>query len=90
MVTDDNIDSNVDSLLNKQFQLRNITNMLADHMNTNNIAQMNFKNTRYVSHQIPSCIDHIYSNVPNKVTDVEIHINTSSDHSIITTYYNYV
>ena len=88
MVTYDNIDSNINSHLNKQFKLKNIIKMLLDLMNTYNIAQINHKNTRHTNHKAPSCIDHMYTNAPNKISDVNTYVDSSSDHSIVSAYYN--
>jgi len=87
-VTDDNIDSNIESSINKQYKLNNISNMLSNHMTKHNLTQHNFANTRHTPNQVPSCIDHIYSNVPSKISDTTTHTNITSDHSIITTIYN--
>merc|ERR1712098_290438 len=80
-------DSNTNSQINKLYKTNNIKNMLHDFMADNDITQHNFENTRHVKHQNSSCIDHIYSNVPNKIIKVKTHKNNFSDHSIITVLY---
>ena len=57
-------------------------------MNRNNIVQHNYENTRFARNQSDSCLDHIYSNVPQKISDMTTHRNNFSDHSYITAYYN--
>merc|ERR1712112_532441 len=39
------------------------------------------------THRTPSCIDHIFSNCPNKLINTTTHTNTNSDHSFLTTTY---
>ena len=87
-ITDDNIDSNDNSDLNKNFKLHNIHNLLHDFMTSNDITQHNHLDTRHVRHQQPSCIDHIYSNVSNKLTDITTNRTNFSDHSYLTAIYN--
>ena len=87
-ITDDNIDSNDNSDLNKNFKLHNIHNLLHDFMTSNDITQHNHLDTRHVRHQQPSCIDHIYSNVSNKLTDIMTNRTNFSDHSYLTAIYN--
>ena len=61
--------------------------MLQEFMTSNDITKHNFENTRHVKHQNLSCIDHIYSNVPNKIIYVKTHNNNFSDHSITMAIY---
>ena len=53
-----------------------------------NIIQCNNNMTRIVSHQAPSCIDKIYSNVPHKITNVKTTKNIDSDHCYVSAIYN--
>ena len=62
--------------------------LLQEHLTKNNLIQHNHENTRYVRHQKYSCIDHLYSNVANKITDVRTHRNAFSDHAFITAVYH--
>ena len=87
-LTDDNIDSNINSDLNKKYRTQNLQSILYDHMIKNNLLQHNHENTRFVRHHKESCIDHIYSNVPNKISDVKTHRNSFSDHSFISAVYH--
>ena len=87
-ITDDNIDTNINSELNKKYKIQGLLNLLQDHMLRNNIVQHNFENTRFARNTRDSCIDHIYSNVPNKITDIKTHKNAFSDHSFVTAYYH--
>ena len=87
-LTDDNIDSNIDSSMNKLHKIQNLLHILHDHMTKNNIVQHNTEDTRHIKHQKSSCIDKIYSNIPQKITNVTTHRNGFSDHSIISAHYN--
>ena len=48
---------------------------------------MNKEYTRVTSHQQPSIIDKIYTNRPNKITNVLTKNNIDSDHKYITARY---
>ena len=84
---DDNIDSNKDSKINKQYKLKGLIDLLQSHMAQNNISQHNHQNTHFQSNHSPSCIDHIYSNCPNKVSNVTTIPCTIADHHIISCIY---
>ena len=86
VATDDNIDSS-NSNHNNKYSINNLRNMLSNHLNQYNLAQINFDHTRIVSHQQPSCIDHIYSNCMNKITSVRTVTNIDSDHKYIVCRY---
>ena len=88
VLMDDNIDSCVESNHNKQYKIKDLKILLDDHYNSNNITMHNNKFTRFVRHQMPSSIDHIYSNCINKMLNVQTITNTCSDHAILTAQYN--
>ena len=81
---DDNIDTNIDNSNNLNSRLLHILN---DHIIDNNIIRLNSDNTRYVFGQKPSCIDHIYTNVPNKMTNMNTHNDMISDHKKLSVTY---
>ena len=58
------------------------------HLKKFNIAQINFDYTRITSPQQPSCIDHLYSNCSNKITNVRTITNYDSDNKYIVARYN--
>ena len=87
-LADDNIDSNINSDINKKYKTFSMQQLLQEHLTKNNLIQHNHENTRYVRHQKDSCIDHLYSNVANKITDVRTHRNAFSDHAFITAVYH--
>lgn len=87
VLMDDNIDSNPNSSHNKSYNLKKIYDILQSLINKHDVTQHNNKMTRFATHQPPSCIDHIYSNCPNKISNVKTHSNATSDHSIITAQY---
>ena len=83
---DDNIDSS-DGRHNKKYNIHNLHNLLTDHLNTYSIAQCNNEYTRITSHQHPSTIDKIYTNKPNKMTNIRTMNNIDSDHKFIVARY---
>ena len=87
VLMDDNIDSNPEAKHNKIYKIIKLFNMLNDHIVENNIVRHNKKNTRYTPHQPPSSINHIYSNCPQKIYNVETCVNSFSDHSIVSCVY---
>ena len=85
---DDNIDTSLNASHNKKYKILELSDLRSNHLNSNNITQHNFDFTRYVSHQPPSCIDHIYSNCPNNITNISTDRNIFSDHCTIIGQYN--
>ena len=79
-----NIDSNINSHINKKYKTFSMQQLLQEHLTKNNLIQHNHENTRYVRHQKDSCIDHLYSNVANKINDIKTHRNSFLDHAYIT------
>ena len=82
--------SNIDSSNNnhsQNFKIGQLYNCFQTQLNDLNFSVHNKKYTRYVQHQFPSCIDHIYLNCPDKFSPVETTRNTLSDHCVLTTVY---
>ena len=85
------MDTNIDTLKNSNHNTTNRINPLHDilqqHISIYNITQHNNKPTHYPLHKTPSCIDYIFSNVPNKIINTTTTKNPDSDHSYLTTTY---
>lgn len=88
VLMDDNIDTHINNTHNKTYNIKELKELLDQHVIDNNLTIHNNKFTRIASHQPPSCIDHIYSNCVNKIINVNTHKNIYSDHCIITAQYN--
>ena len=56
-------------------------------MINNNITRHNHENTRFVQNQQPSCIDHIYSNIPSNITNAITHNKLITDQKILSLTY---
>ena len=67
---DDNIDTSLNAKHNKKHKITDLSDLRLSHLNLYDITQHNKEYTRYVSHQHPSCIDHIYSNCPNNIRNI--------------------
>ena len=52
------------------------------------MTQLNKQYTRITSHQKPSCLDKIYTNIPNKMTNIMTKDNIHSDHKYVTAIYH--
>ena len=90
VLMDDNIDTSLNNNHNKNYNIKQLFDNYQKHINENNLTLHNSDFTRIVSHQPPSCIDHITSNCCNKIINVKTHNNIFSDHKIITAQYNAV
>ena len=88
VLMDDNIDTSLNANHNKKNSITNLYDQLLNHINNNDITQHNNNYTRYVSHQPPSTIDHIYSNCPNNIKNICTNRNIFSDHCTITGQYH--
>ena len=84
VLMDDNIDTSIYANHNKKYKIIDLQDKLSSHVNDNDITQHNTDYTRYVSHQPPSIIDHIYSNCPNNIKNIKTKTNIFSDHCTIT------
>ena len=80
---DDNIDTSPDAKHNKIYKISEMLKMLNDHITSNNLCCHNKKITRFVRHQPPSCIDHVHSNCPYKIFNIDTIRTTFSDHAMI-------
>merc|ERR1712240_219430 len=87
VLTDDNIDHN-NSTFNTNYKVSNIRDMTGEFLTSNNYTTHNEAQTYYVKQQPISCIDHIYSNCPQKITGVTTNNTGKSDHSILTAIYH--
>ena len=88
VLIDSNIDTRHNSSHNSTFKVNSLHSMLTEHMNKHNITQHNFQLTHFPPQKSSSCLDHIFSNSPNKISNVTTHKNIHSDHSYITAIYN--
>ena len=87
ILTDDNIDSSPQSIFNRRYNIKLLSDLLSDTMYNLNIHQCNNSYTRITSHQPPSCIDKIYSNVSHKISNIKTITNIDSDHKYVTAIY---
>ena len=87
VMTDDNIDHNNNNF-NTSYKTTNIKYITSKFLDDNNYTTHNESNTYFVSQYPISCIDHIYSNCPQKVTHVTTHNTGQSDHAILTAKYH--
>ena len=87
ILMDDNIDTIRNSNHNNKFKINDIYDILQDHLNFRNFSLHNKKATRFAQHNQPSCIDHIFSNCPTKITQVQTYRNIFSDHCLLKTSY---
>ena len=69
---------------NTNHKINNIKEMTLDFLSANNYTTHNEENTYYVKQTPISCIDHIYSNCPYKISTVTTHNDGYSAHSILT------
>ena len=67
---DDNIDCNIS---NNSPNNKILLSKLNDSIATNNLVRLNTNNTRFVPNNLPSSLDHFYTNVPNKTNDIVTH-----------------
>ena len=87
IMTDDNIDSSIEANHNKIYKIKNLEQMLLEHIDKHGIVTHNHKFTRFERHVKPSTLGHVYSNCPHKLTNVETIQNLFSDHSLLFTRY---
>ena len=62
--------------------------MTIKFLSENNYTTHNDTDTYYIKQRPVSCIDHIYSNCPQKITNVKTHNTGQSDHSILMAIYH--
>ena len=78
------MDDNLNTLPNADFTGRGHIRDMIDHyesfLNDNNLVTMNEEATRYCSGTEPSCIDHITTNCPDKLFNINTVKSIFSDH----------
>ena len=87
VMMDDNIDSDINSTHNKIYKIKNLYDLWQSHLIDFNIHQHNNLYTWFHRTQKPSTIDHIFSNCPNKISEVKTIRNSFSDHAMLLTEY---
>ena len=73
---------------NNNYNINSITEITQRFLSDNNFTTHNDTNTFYINQQPISCIDHIYSNIPHKVTHITTLNTGQSDHAILTAKYH--
>merc|ERR1712240_966577 len=86
-LTDDNIDLNNDNY-NNNYKIITIRERTTQFLSENNITTHNKDPTFYINQTPTSCIDHIYSNCPQKLIHITTINNGYSDHTMITAIYH--
>merc|ERR1712240_920945 len=87
VLTDDNMDNENDNYNNK-YRIKTIKERTIQFLTENNITTHNKDQTYYVNQRPISCIDHIYSNCPQKITHITTINNGFSDHATLTATYH--
>merc|ERR1712240_744109 len=87
VLTDDNMDHENYNYNNK-YRIKTIKERTTQFLTENNITTDNKDPTYYVNQKPISCIDHIYSNCPQKLTHITTINNEYSDHAMITAIYH--
>ena len=65
------------------YKLRPLIELLFERIIPQGFSQQVCAATHSWAGQHPSCIDHLYTNKPEKITEVQAHINGGSDHKLI-------
>ena len=86
-MTDDNMDHN-NTTFNNSYKIQNLRETTCNFLSNNNYTTHNEASTYFINQNPISCIDHIYSNCPHKITHVTTHITGQSDHAILTANYH--
>merc|ERR1712240_293787 len=87
VLTDDNMDHENNNY-NNRYRIKTIKERTTQFLTENNITTHNKDPTYYVNQKPISCIDHIYSNCPQKITHITTINNGFSDHATLTTTYH--
>merc|ERR1712240_989101 len=87
VLTDDNMDHENENY-NNRYRIKAIKEKTMQFLTEHNITTHNKKPTYYVNQTPISCIDHIYSNCPQKLTHITTNINGLSDHATLTATYH--
>ena len=72
VLTNDNMDHN-NSTFNTNYKINKIKDMTNEFLSDNNYTTHNDADTYHIKQKPISCIDHIYSNCPQKITNVTTH-----------------
>ena len=88
VMMDDNIDSTYNSSHNLTYKLKPLKDALKNLLVNNNLIVHNNKITHYSTIYPNSCIDHIYSNCFNKISNSTTIMTGASDHAHISIVYS--
>merc|ERR1712240_32367 len=86
-MTDNNMDHN-NTYLNNNHKITNIIEIAHYFLSNNSYTTHNKASTSFINQDPISCINHIYSNIPHKVTHVTTHNTSQSDHALLTAKYH--
>merc|ERR1712240_733827 len=87
VMADDNMDFDNENY-NNRYRIKAIKEKTTQFITDNNITVHNKEPTYFVNQTPTSCIDHIYSNCPQKITHITTENNGLSDHATITATYH--
>ena len=87
VLTDGNMDHN-NLVFNHSFKIDKLRKITKKFLSENNFTTHNDSHTYFIKQTPTSCIDHIYSNCPHKITHVTTLNTGQSDHSILTAKYH--
>merc|ERR1712240_180343 len=85
VLTDDNMDHENE---NYKYRIKTIKERTIQFLTEHNITTHNKEPTYFVNQTPISCIDHIYSNCPQKLTHITTINNGLSDHATLTATYH--
>ena len=81
---DSNIDISSNNNHNIQYNIKDLYDKYRDFLIDNDLTILNNKFTRYAPHQAPSTLDHVVTNTPAFMGDVQTKHNIISDHCSLT------
>merc|ERR1712240_944761 len=87
VMADDNMDFDNENY-NNRYRIKAIKEKTTQFLTDNNITVHNKEPTYFVNQTPTSCIDHISSNCPQKITHITTENNGLSDHATITATYH--
>merc|ERR1712240_317861 len=87
VMADDNMDFDNENY-NNRYRIKAIKEKTIQFLTEHNITIHNKEPTYFVNQTPTSCIDHIYSNCPQKITHIKTINNGLSDHATITATYH--
>ena len=88
VMMDNNLDSLFNSSHNQTYNLKPLTSELNEFLLSNTLVVYNNKITHYSSFYPNSCIDHIYSNCSNKISNCITNMTGASDHAFLSVIYS--